>query len=313
MSSNGRLTRFSEVLRCPNCHESISVVDESMNCSSCSAQFPIVGNVPLLMNSESESEQERRLNTDEGRKMVAEYAQSGDPDTAKKRSFLSSVLSVLRPPDIQLDYRFHTEDHPLTKIWEKDQKSQLTLNVGGGPIRESNSGDEITMNLKPFYNVDLVGDAHNIPAMDNSFDSILSMSVLEHVNDPKQVAQEMMRVLKPGGTLYTEVPFILFYHGYPADYTRWTREGIRQLFPGLEDVDIGMTKGPVSAALQSVNSILLILFSSRSTVLRKISSGIFRWLFFLFKYLDLLIRNNPDAHMLAGGFYIAGKKPQPPK
>jgi len=42
----------------------------------------------------------------------------------------------------------------------------------------------------------------------NFFDAITLVAVLEHVFDPNHVLQEIRRILKPGGTLYIEVPNI---------------------------------------------------------------------------------------------------------
>ena len=41
-----------------------------------------------------------------------------------------------------------------------------------------------------------------VPLPDNSFDIILCNDVIEHVQDPQQSLCELMRLLKPGGTLY---------------------------------------------------------------------------------------------------------------
>jgi hypothetical protein len=46
----------------------------------------------------------------------------------------------------------------------------------------------------------------------------------------------------------------------------------------------------------------------RWPIARKLFNGLYRWIFFPFKYLDLLLRNNPQAHILAGGFYALGRK-----
>jgi len=50
-----------------------------------------------------------------------------------------------------------------------------------------------------------------LPFDNESFDVVYSNNVLEHTTDPRQVLREAVRVLKPGGTLYVEVPNYLSY------------------------------------------------------------------------------------------------------
>jgi SAM-dependent methyltransferase len=52
----------------------------------------------------------------------------------------------------------------------------------------------------------LVAAAENIPYASNTFDTILSHEVMEHVLDDRASAREMVRVLKPGGRLVIFVP-----------------------------------------------------------------------------------------------------------
>lgn len=52
----------------------------------------------------------------------------------------------------------------------------------------------------------LVAAAEYLPYKSNTFDTILSSDVLEHVNDDRVAAQEMVRVLKPGGRIIVFVP-----------------------------------------------------------------------------------------------------------
>jgi len=44
----------------------------------------------------------------------------------------------------------------------------------------------------------------------------------------------MMRLLKPGGKVVLSVPFAWKFHGYPSDYWRFTREGVKKLFPRID-------------------------------------------------------------------------------
>jgi SAM-dependent methyltransferase len=74
-----------------------------------------------------------------------------------------------------------------------------------------------------------------LPFKDGSFDAVISSAVLEHVKDPFRCAQEIIRVLKPGGDLICCVPFLQPMHGYPHHYYNMTSSGIRNLFePHIE-------------------------------------------------------------------------------
>ena len=48
-----------------------------------------------------------------------------------------------------------------------------------------------------------VGDVGDLPFCDDSFDKVVSVGVLVHVESPQQVIREFARVLKPGGTFVT--------------------------------------------------------------------------------------------------------------
>lgn len=52
----------------------------------------------------------------------------------------------------------------------------------------------------------VVAAAEYHPYADNSFDTILSHEVIEHVNDDRQSVSEMVRVLKPGGRIVMFCP-----------------------------------------------------------------------------------------------------------
>jgi SAM-dependent methyltransferase len=66
-----------------------------------------------------------------------------------------------------------------------------------------------------------------LPFADGSFDTVLSIQVLEHTPQPFQLVAEMARVLKKGGTLILAAPFSFRLHEEPHDYFRYTPHGLR--------------------------------------------------------------------------------------
>ena len=53
------------------------------------------------------------------------------------------------------------------------------------------------------------GDATRLPFPDGSFDRIIAAEVLEHVDDDAGAIRELVRVLRPGGTIAATVPSFL--------------------------------------------------------------------------------------------------------
>lgn len=88
----------------------------------------------------------------------------------------------------------------------------------------------------PYDTTDVLGVGEELPFKDESFDAVISVAVLEHVQDPFRCAKEICRVLKPGGELYYSVPFLQPYHGYPHHYFNATWQGLARLFD--ENLDI---------------------------------------------------------------------------
>lgn len=84
-------------------------------------------------------------------------------------------------------------------------------------------------------NVDVVCDMADPRELHGeSFGAILCCSVLEHSTRPWLVAEQIERHLLPEGLLYVTTPWIWRWHPYPADYWRFSAQGIRQLFPQIE-------------------------------------------------------------------------------
>jgi len=76
---------------------------------------------------------------------------------------------------------------------------------------------------------DVFGDAHCLPFPNGVADTVLLLDVLEHLRDPERGLAEAVRVLRAGGALVIQVPFIYPVHDLPHDYSRWTIHGLRAL------------------------------------------------------------------------------------
>ena len=93
-------------------------------------------------------------------------------------------------------------------------------------------------------NVDVVAaDPYRYPLVGDSYDVVMSGSTMEHVQAVWLWVPELVRVLRPGGTLiiltHTQWPF----HPYPLDCWRVMPDGMRYLFDltgQLERYDIQM-------------------------------------------------------------------------
>jgi SAM-dependent methyltransferase len=156
--------------------------------------------------------------------------------------------------------------------------------------------------------VDLVCDIHALPFKDNCIDAIMSIAVLEHVREPAIVLKEICRVLKPGGRVFSVIPFMQPFHASPYDYQRYTLPGIEFLHRDFQKVESGVYSGPVSGALWSVQEAMASILSCGSEKLRNLLAIGLMLLTWPIKFLDLLAMRLPTAKNVASNFYFYGRK-----
>jgi SAM-dependent methyltransferase len=76
---------------------------------------------------------------------------------------------------------------------------------------------------------DYLYDGNRLPFENASFDTVLSIQVLEHTPHPRELVAEMARVLKQDGTFILAAPFSFRLHEEPHDYFRYSPHGLREL------------------------------------------------------------------------------------
>lgn len=82
---------------------------------------------------------------------------------------------------------------------------------------------------KTLKSVDVIADGKFLPFSKHSFDSAISIQILEHIDIPLNYLKEVNFVLKKGGYFYFTVPFVDPLHMEPYDFFRYTEYGVRSL------------------------------------------------------------------------------------
>lgn len=86
--------------------------------------------------------------------------------------------------------------------------------------------------------IDYNYDVQDMQFDDQSFDAVVCWSILEHVPYPHKAIAELTRVLKPGGHIWVQLPFLFPYHD-AKDYWRVTPDGLRVWMEDFDEVASG--------------------------------------------------------------------------
>ncbi len=95
---------------------------------------------------------------------------------------------------------------------------------------------EATANTGQKVKPDVFYDGKTLPFESRSFDTVISITVLEHTPDPQLVLNEIGRVVKEDGIVVVVAPFSFRLHEEPNDFFRYSPHGLRAMFDkaGLE-------------------------------------------------------------------------------
>jgi SAM-dependent methyltransferase len=211
------------------------------------------------------------------------------------------ITGLLRPPDPTLNIHKRQLEQIISGVVKKQGK---ILDLGSGGRRLGKT--IINLDIQADENLDIMGDAHLLPFKEQVFDLIICTALLEHVPRPQKVVEEILRCLNINGIVYVQVPFLQGYHSDPHDYYRFTIEGIEEIFHKFRMIDKGVCIGPISVLVWYLRKFPTIFFTNKF-----INKGIeffTGWLFFIFRYLDIIFVKTKNAYSLAGGIFFIGKK-----
>jgi SAM-dependent methyltransferase len=109
--------------------------------------------------------------------------------------------------------------------------------------------------------VDILDDIQTLSSIkDNSFETVYSSQVLEHIPRPWDAVKQIYRVLKKGGYAVVTVPHLSALHEEPYDFYRYTPHSLNYLFSreGFHVVKIKKMAGLLSFVFHPVSMFLVL-------------------------------------------------------
>jgi SAM-dependent methyltransferase len=161
----------------------------------------------------------------------------------------------------------------------------------------------------------LFGDGQSLPIKDASVEAVVMLDVLEHIPKPAKALAEAKRVLKPGGTLVIQVPFLYPLHDEPYDFQRWTEHGLNELMQnhGLECQRIESQGAPIETAA-ALGAIALAKAMLDALTNKRISLLLAPLLISAIPLLNiggwLLARLTPSSRLMPLSYLVLAKKLQ---
>lgn len=282
---------------CPHCRAALTLEADAYRCTSaeCGRRYVQVGGRPVLVDFDDSILVEEEVQVREAGSVIRRGKTGG-----VKRRVLQALLPSNRVAPLNA-VRF-------LELAQDLSESPKVLIVGGGSKGEGTdelyASSSIRLVSFDIYGTELtqfVADAHRIPLGDATADAVWIQAVLEHVLDPWKVASEVHRVLRPGGIVYAETPFLQQVHEGAFDFTRFTESGHRWMFRRFDEIDSGVVLGPASQLLWSIEHVVRGMF-------RSVTAGVVaKLLLFWLRYFDRLI---PDSYAsdAASAVYFLGRK-----
>jgi SAM-dependent methyltransferase len=295
---------FKDLLSCPKCHLPIQELNGHFECEhKCNGAYPIYHEVPVLIDPAVSVFS------------FSDFANNTAPDIFFK-TYKNPVLRFLKNirPDITLNLASKKNYTEIALQLQKISNPRILI-IGGSidgqgiaALKQNLPTGTILVESDVAHgpNTNIIIDAHQIPFQDNCFDLVIAQAVLEHVLDPFLCVSEINRILKPGGLVYAETPFMQQVHGGKFDFHRFTALGHRRLFRHFKEEKSGLVAGAGSMMAWSLLYFITSFSPNKKT--DKALSYLGSFASFWLKYFDYLLNQNIGSFDAACGLFFLGKK-----
>lgn len=290
----------SKAFACP-IHKTAFV--NNLFCSLCNKEYPSVNGIPVLINDANSVFRTSDYLHQKSYGGASSYGGSLD-NTTGLRKLYRRIMHRLSESASKRDF---SVNEALNMVLSALPNAEILV-IGSGDT--SIIGNATYTDVTFGENVRCIADAHDLPFTDKSFDACVAVAVLEHVADPYRCVQEIMRVLRPDGYVYSETPFMQPVHMGAHDFTRFTHLGHRRLFRYFEEIRSGIAVGSGTSAGQMLRYAIASLSNKPS--IRKWLKLFGLLITYPFRWLDYLSYSNHSAYDSASGFYFFGKLRQQP-
>ena len=133
----------------------------------------------------------------------------------------------------------------------------------------------------------------DINGLQNKYDKIICIAILEHVYNPFKAIDNLKKMLKDNGTIYGYVPYLFYYHAPRdlkfQDYFRFSKDALAYLFKDFREIELYPVRGRISTPLN-------IMFAGRwKKYIEKTNINIF---------LDKFVSNEKNLKQCSGFNFI---------
>jgi len=176
--------------------------------------------------------------------------------------------------------------------------------------------------VEQYVGVDWAGSIHDtdaditadlnkpLPIESEAADTVISISVMEHLCEPQMMLNEAFRILKPNGRIVLQVPWQWWIHEAPHDFFRYTPYGLKYMFEkaGFKEVEVTPQSGFFTMVVLKIN-----YFTARSIrgprLLRLIiRGGLIPFWYVGQKLAPLLDKLDRNWEAETRGYYVTARK-----
>jgi SAM-dependent methyltransferase len=296
-----QLANLANIARCPRCLSGIVFAPpapprcSNVECALSSKGFLQVDDQPVLIDFETSIFDPGAYDRNKG--YVLPRDNTGRSIRTRVRRFITGTNSVAERNGKEFLRRLHLlAERPRVLI------------IGGGAIGDGAQG------LYDDAEIDVIGtdvyaspltctvvDGHHLPFCSEAFHGVWIQAVLEHVLEPHVIAAEIYRVLKSGGLVYSEIPFMQQVHEGAYDFSRFSLSGHRWLFKQFEQVAAGSVGGAGTASVWSFRYLCRALGAGD-----KLATLLSLAVFYL-RFMDRFTQRRPNADAAAGTYFLGTK------